>query len=101
MRSRGPGRRYHPLADVHLRSTLDLDQEALAFSPFHTGRGIHPRGFINHLRRLTYPASARARRATHRHINQATIDAALAKLSRTREAPAQPAWGQPAQRQHG
>lgn len=62
MRGRGLGRTYEALADIRLRFLVDLDQEALAFSPFRTGRGIRPRGFINGLRRATYPASARARR---------------------------------------
>lgn len=92
MRARGPGRRYRPLADIHLHSTLELDQEALSFSPFHTGRGIQPRGFINHLRRLAYPASARARRATQRHLDRDAAEATLAALSRTREAPAHAVW---------
>lgn len=49
------------LATVWLTTPLDLDQEALRFSPFHTGRGIVPSGFVHALRRASYPASQSAR----------------------------------------
>lgn len=53
--------KWHPLATVWLTEPLDLDQEALRFSPFQTGRGIVPSGFVHSLRRATYAASQRAR----------------------------------------
>lgn len=62
LRRRGVGRRYQPVATIALRAPLALDQEALAFSPFHVDRGIEPRGFIHALRAATYPASVRGRR---------------------------------------
>ncbi|HEX2672824.1 MAG TPA: hypothetical protein VHM25_18195 [Polyangiaceae bacterium] len=49
------------LATVRLTAVVDLDQEALRFSPFQTGRGIVPSGFVHALRRATYPASQGAR----------------------------------------
>lgn len=53
------------LATVRLRAPVDLDQEALRFSPFQTGRGVVPSGFVHALRRATYPAS-QAARPSHR-----------------------------------
>jgi hypothetical protein len=54
---------YSPIAILHIDAPADVDQEALAFSPFRTGRGFVPRGFIHALRRAVYPASQRARAA--------------------------------------
>lgn len=52
---------WRTLATVWLTAPLDLDQETLRFSPFQTGRGIVPSGFVHALRRAAYPASQRAR----------------------------------------
>jgi len=52
---------WRRLATVVLVAPVDLDQEALRFSPFQTGRGILPSGFVHALRRAVYPASQRAR----------------------------------------
>jgi len=52
---------WRSLATVWLTAAADLDQEALRFSPFQTGRGIVPSGFVHALRRATYPASQGAR----------------------------------------
>lgn len=50
-----PGTRgYQPLARVALVERLNLDQGAMAFDPYRSGRGIHPVGFVQGLRRLTY-----------------------------------------------
>lgn len=54
---------YQPLAEVRVARRLDLDQEALRFSPFRTGRGIEPRGFVHGLRRAVYPVSQAVRPA--------------------------------------
>lgn len=53
--------RWRFVAAVCLTAAVDLDQEALRFSPFQTGRGLVPSGFVHALRRATYPASQRAR----------------------------------------
>jgi hypothetical protein len=53
---------YVPVAILHIDAVAPLDQEALAFSPFRAGRGIHPRGFVHAMRRAVYPASVAARR---------------------------------------
>lgn len=50
-----------PVATIALRGRADVDQEALAFSPFRDGRGIVPRGLVHALRRAVYPASQGAR----------------------------------------
>jgi len=53
--------KWRSLAMVRLTAVVDLDQDALRFSPFQTGRGIVPSGFVHSLRRATYPASQGAR----------------------------------------
>ena len=53
-------RDYVPIARVVLVAAAELDQQALRFSPFRTGRGIVPRGFVHALRRGPYAASQRA-----------------------------------------
>ena len=50
-----------PVARIELRERADVNQEALAFSPFRDGRGIVPRGLVHALRRRVYPSSQRAR----------------------------------------
>jgi len=40
---------------------VNIDQAALRFSPFRTGRGIVPRGLIHASRIVPYPASQLAR----------------------------------------
>jgi hypothetical protein len=57
---------WHTLATVWLLERVDIDQEALRFSPFQTGRQIIPSGFVHAMRRATYAASQRAR-PTHAH----------------------------------
>jgi len=42
---------YAPVARLRLRSVMEVDQQALQFDPFRTGRGIVPRGFVHALRR--------------------------------------------------
>ncbi|HEX6273992.1 MAG TPA: hypothetical protein VFZ53_13180 [Polyangiaceae bacterium] len=56
-------RRWEPLAGITLREPVDVDQEALRFSPFRDGAGIHPRGFVHALRVAAYRASQEARPA--------------------------------------
>jgi len=56
-------RRWEPLAAVTLGEPVDVDQEALRFSPFRDGAGIHPRGFVHALRVAAYRASQEARPA--------------------------------------
>lgn len=58
---RAPRLAYEPLVTVTLGDAIDVDQEALAFSPFREGRGIRPIGFVHGLRAATYAASRRAR----------------------------------------
>lgn len=50
-----------PVARVTLRERSEVNQEALAFSPFRDGRGLVPRGLVHALRRAVYPASQGAR----------------------------------------
>jgi len=54
-------RKWRSIATVRLLAAMDLDQKALRFSPFQTGRGIVPSGFVHALRRATYSASQSAR----------------------------------------
>lgn len=62
-RSLGLRRAWRPIARVRLVEELELDQAALRFSPFRSGRGIRPIGLVHALRRATYPSSQRARPA--------------------------------------
>jgi hypothetical protein len=55
------GSRYEPIARIELTARVDVDQEALRFSPFRNGRGIVPRGFINAARIAPYAASQAVR----------------------------------------
>jgi hypothetical protein len=50
-----------PVSLITLIRPIAIDQEELRFSPFRTGRGITPRGFVHALRRVVYPASQGAR----------------------------------------
>ena len=54
-------RRYQPLAIVTLKARARLDDESLRFSPFRSGRGVFPRGYIQAIRRATYASSQLAR----------------------------------------
>lgn len=61
------GRPWRRIVRLELREEIDLDQEALRFSPFRDGRGITPVGFVHGLRAATYAASrAASRRARAR-----------------------------------
>jgi hypothetical protein len=51
---RGP---WAPVARIRLERVVRLDQEALRFWPFRSGRGIIPRGFVHGLRRGAYRSS--------------------------------------------
>ena len=53
----GARARWMPVADVQLFEPVDVDQRALRFNPFQTGKGIVPRGFIQATRRAVYRAS--------------------------------------------
>ncbi|MDQ3262117.1 MAG: hypothetical protein M3Y59_00435 [Myxococcota bacterium] len=61
VRALGLGRRWRPVARLQLRERVVVDQAALRFSPFRSGRGIEPRGWIHAIRRATYAASQAAR----------------------------------------
>ncbi len=52
---------WRPIARIVLEAPSELDQEALRFDPFRTGRGIEPVGFVHWIRKLVYAASQRAR----------------------------------------
>jgi len=81
--SRNPFRRtWEPFARLTIEGApiTELDQQALRFSPFHDGRGIHPSGFVHYLRVASYAASQRAR-SRSQHSDRPlprTRDAALA-----------------------
>jgi hypothetical protein len=55
------GSQFMPVARIRLIERVNVDQAALRFSPFRTGRGIEPRGFLNALRIVPYAASQLAR----------------------------------------
>jgi hypothetical protein len=53
--------RYERIATIRLLSRAFVDQEALRLSPFRSGRGIVPRGFVQAARIGTYALSQLAR----------------------------------------
>ncbi len=55
------GSQYQPVAQIRLIERVNVNQAALRFSPFRTGRGITPRGFLHALRIVPYPASQLSR----------------------------------------
>jgi hypothetical protein len=56
------GNTWVPVVELKLvRARPDVDQAALCFSPFLTGRGVKPEGFIQGLRRGVYALSQAAR----------------------------------------
>jgi hypothetical protein len=57
-------RRWEPLAGVRLTAPAHVDQQALRFSPFRDGAGIHPVGFVHALRVAAYQSSQDARPAS-------------------------------------
>lgn len=59
--SRGPRGPWQPLVRIVLDGAAALDDAALRFAPFRTGRGIRPRGLVHALRRGVYAASQAAR----------------------------------------
>jgi hypothetical protein len=53
--------RWAPLGELVLDGPSEIDQEALRFDPFRSGRGIEPVGFVHAIRRYVYAASQRVR----------------------------------------
>ena len=51
------GATFEQVAEIRLREKVDVDQNALLFNPYRTGRGIMPRGFFQATRLAVYPAS--------------------------------------------
>lgn len=56
-------RRWEPLLTLRVERPALVDQDALRFWPFRSGRGIEPVGFVHHLRLGAYAASQSARPA--------------------------------------
>jgi hypothetical protein len=50
------------IGTLALGARVDVDQRALELTPFRTGRGVRPVGFLNGIRRVVYPASEAGRR---------------------------------------
>lgn len=55
------------LGKIELIEKSTIDQEYLYFNPFQTGLGIHPQGFLQHLRKGAYAVSRRMRPGIHVH----------------------------------
>jgi hypothetical protein len=49
--------RFVTLLRIQLDGWLELDQRALRFDPFRSGRGLRPVGFVHEMRRAAYRAS--------------------------------------------
>jgi hypothetical protein len=56
-------RRWSSVVRLDLQELVTVDQAALRFSPFRSGRGIRPVGFVHALRAAAYAASQDARPA--------------------------------------
>jgi hypothetical protein len=56
--------RFEPLLRIELTGLIELDQRALRFDPFRSGRGVQPVGFVHAMRRASYWTSQRARPST-------------------------------------
>jgi hypothetical protein len=54
---------YAPIAEIELQERVDIDQAALSFDPYRTGRGLSPAGFVHAMRIPVYAASRSARHA--------------------------------------
>jgi hypothetical protein len=61
---------WQPIVEVLLERPAALDGDALHFSPFRTGRGVQPRGFVHAMRRRVYEASQAARSAATRSARE-------------------------------
>ncbi|MDX1588211.1 MAG: hypothetical protein R3296_04675 [Oleiphilaceae bacterium] len=46
--------RWIPIVEIQLVGLLKVNDRALMFSPFHTGKGIRPQGLVQHARHLPY-----------------------------------------------
>lgn len=68
-------REWTPVVEIKLLERVELDQEALRFGPFQSGRGIRPRGFIHAMRLASYEASQRMRPRRSRHGDPAEVAA--------------------------
>ncbi|MGK3967269.1 hypothetical protein WMF38_24240 [Sorangium sp. So ce118] len=62
IRRGGTRGRWMAVGDIELYEPVDIDQNALRFDPFHTGRGIVPRGLLQATRLAIYTASYLGRR---------------------------------------
>jgi hypothetical protein len=51
--------RYRPCAEISLETPVGLEDDALRFDPFRSGRGIRPVGLVHNARSATYAASRR------------------------------------------
>ncbi len=71
--SNGPYGPWSPAVTISLGHRADVDDEALRFRPFRTGRGVRPRGFVHALRRGVYAMSQLARPA-HRSIRDGSVE---------------------------
>lgn len=54
---------FVPIAEIRFEEEIEIDQEALHFSPF-TARGFEPHGLLTEVRKSVYPASAGDRPAS-------------------------------------
>lgn len=62
----GHGEAWRPIAAIHLREELSLEQGALRFDPTSSAMGLVPRGVLQWTRRAAYGASQAGRRLAER-----------------------------------
>jgi hypothetical protein len=56
---------YAPCVELTLLERVSIDEDALRFDPFRTGRGVRPKGLVHHARIAPYAASQRFRPHGH------------------------------------
>jgi hypothetical protein len=80
---------FAPVAEIQFETELEIDQEALHFSPF-SGRGFSPYGFFTGLRACVYPASVQSRPHNRSQREQRKYHPIARLIRYWREVPAVP-----------
>src|SRR5215472_16933488 len=80
-RTQDAGEPFTPIAEIRFEDEIDIDQEALHFTPVE-GRGFQPHGFFTDLRRSVYPESVHSRPATQQERTRRDREIPIRRLAR-------------------